>query len=242
LECKNAKLLLDAYSDGELDLQSSLQLQEHLRTCADCGRVLDSIRDSKRALKSAPYFRASDKLRESVAKRYGVPKRLNQRQWVWATMAASLLLAGFIGWSIGHASASPGNGFAEQLLSDHLKSLVDGHLADVLSSDKHTVKPWFDGKLDYSVPVSDFKSQGFPLLGGRLDFLNGKRVAALAFGRAKHIISVYVVPDTEVGGASSAPALSGYNVLHWARGGFDFWAISDLNVDELRQFENLMTE
>ena len=113
------------------------------------------------------------------------------------------------------------------------------HLADVISTDKHTVKPWFNGKVDFSPPVNDFATQGFPLVGGRLEYMDGKRVAVLVYGRQKHIIDVYVSPSSETFGVSEG-SIKGYNTLHWAGNQFEFWAVSDLNTADLRQFVGLV--
>ena len=125
------------------------------------------------------------------------------------------------------------------MVSSHVRALMADHLADVISTDKHTVKPWFNGKVDFSPPVNDFASQGFPLTGGRLEYLDGKRVAVLVYGRQKHIIDVYVSPSSETFGVSEG-SINGYNTLHWAGNQFEFWAVSDLNTAELNQFVALV--
>jgi len=118
--------------------------------------------------------------------------------------------------------------------------LLATHLLDVASSDQHTVKPWFDGKLKFSPPVQDFTTQGFPLMGGRLDYINGREVAALVYHRNKHIINLFIAPS-EFGRTEAVQSFAkdGYNVLHWDRGGFEFWAVSDVNAGELRAFADL---
>jgi anti-sigma factor RsiW len=127
---------------------------------------------------------------------------------------------------------------ADQTVASHIRALQPGHLTDVLSSDQHTVKPWFDGRIDYAPPVRDFAADGFPLVGGRLDFLGGRAVAALVYRRDKHIIDLYVRPATTDAGAASA-VVNGYNVLGWTAGGMRFTAVSDLNARELAAFAAL---
>jgi anti-sigma factor RsiW len=130
---------------------------------------------------------------------------------------------------------------AQAALDSHLRSLMPGHLTDVQSTDQHTVKPWFNGRLDYSPPVSDFAQQGFPLTGGRLDSLNGRTVAVLVYQRRQHLINVYVWPAP---GSPDATAIEsarqGYNMFHWTRAGMNWWVVSDLNGDELKTFANLV--
>lgn len=236
MDCKEARTLLDAFADGELDLRANIDLQEHLRSCSECARSLDGVRDVKRALKAVGYYRAPTALEAEVASKFGAKRRIG---WSLVAWAACVLLAGLIGWSVGRNAPGGSDVLTGQLLSSHLRALTAGHLADVISSDKHTVKPWFNGKIDYSPPVNDFKPEGFPLLGGRLEVLNGRRVAALAYGRAKHIISLYVVPAGLLDAASPPADEDGFNFRHWRESGFDYWAISDLNPQELVQFESL---
>ena len=130
---------------------------------------------------------------------------------------------------------------AREVLTSHLRSLMPGHLMDVISTDQHTVKPWFDGRIDFSPPVNDFAADGFRLVGGRLDYLDGRPVAALVYQRRKHIVNVFVWPASD--GSQSAvesTAHDGYNLLHWRRGGMNYWMASDLNAQEMRDFAHLL--
>jgi anti-sigma factor RsiW len=130
---------------------------------------------------------------------------------------------------------------AREVLTSHLRSLMPGHLMDVVSTDQHTVKPWFDGRIDFSPPVNDFAADGFRLVGGRLDYLAGRPVAALVYQRRKHIVNVFVWPAAD--GSQSAvesTAHDGYNLLHWRRGGMNYWMASDLNAQEMGDFARLL--
>ncbi|HTJ09138.1 MAG TPA: anti-sigma factor [Candidatus Binataceae bacterium] len=135
----------------------------------------------------------------------------------------------------------PADVIAREVLTSHLRSLMPGHLLDVVSTDQHTVKPWFDGRVDFSPPVADFAAAGFRLIGGRLDYLDGRPVAALVYQRRKHIVNVFVWPSPD--GSQSAvetTAHDGYNLLHWRRGGMNYWMASDLNAQEMNSFTGLL--
>ena len=132
------------------------------------------------------------------------------------------------------------NGLPDQLVSDHIRALQPGHLIDVISNDQHTVKPWFDGRLDYAPPVKDLKSAGFPLNGGRLDYMAGRPVAVLIYGRRLHSIDLYVWPGGEgVAGTIRVGGRNGYNFRRWSQGGMVLWAVSDIGTNELAEFAAL---
>ncbi|HET7042267.1 MAG TPA: hypothetical protein VFI13_09615 [Gemmatimonadales bacterium] len=191
-----------------------------------------------------PYHRAPPELRDRVraALRQAPPARPlwgPSVRWLAGVAAALLLVTS--GWLVGSARGRPSSE-SVAVLDAHLRSLAPGHLADVASTDQHTVKPWFAGKLDFSPPVVDPASAGFPLVAGRVDVIDGKDVAALVYSRRSHIINLFVRPSGS--GTIVAPAGSvvrGYDLIHWSDGRMEFWAVSDLNLQELRDFQRLVS-
>jgi len=168
--------------------------------------------------------------------------------WRWLPAGVALafvLLMAVVLWEVVPGlRPSADEVLAQEIVSNHVRSLqLDSHRTDVISADQHTVKPWFDGKLDFAPPVKDFSSQGFPLIGGRLDYLNNRAVAALIYQRQKHYINLYIWPAEQNKSISEVSVKrQGYNLLHWANSGMNYWAISDLNTVELHEFSRLVQD
>jgi anti-sigma factor RsiW len=160
--------------------------------------------------------------------------------WNWLGLAAAILFAAIIGWNLLPRLQRPGAGqlLATQLIAGHVRSLMANHLTDVASSDQHTVKPWLDTKLDFAPPVADLSNKGFPLVGGRLDYLDNRPVAALIYQRRKHFINLFVWP-VESNAAKGTETISrqGYQLLHWVNSDFNYWAVSDVSVGDLQAFK-----
>ena len=246
--CNDFGTLLHGYMDGELDLVRHVEIEDHLRTCSRCSRIYQAQLALRSALKSDElYFRAPARLERQVrmaAQRAESKSWLPRRQtpgWIGAALAAAAVVAfAVFVWPM-LSRPSPTERIAQDVVSAHIRSLMPGHLTDVPSSEQHTVKPWFAGKLDFSPPVADLSAEGFPLVGGRLDYAAGRAVAALVYRRGEHFINLFVWPSASTREiAETADARHGYSLVYWTRGQMNFWAISDLNATELRQFAGLV--
>ena len=234
---------LDAYLDGELATVDARELEAHLAQCADCAR----FRDGRVALRAAiaarlPALRAPGALRDRVraALRATAEPKASRPAWRALALAASLAAVALGSWRLALWRAA-GDTLTDEVLTSHVRSLMPGHVTDVLSSDQHTVKPWFNGRLDFSPPVYDFAGRGYPLLGGRLDYLNGRTVAVLVYGRRQHVINVFLWPAAR--GSTAGPAAAtrqGYHLRHWTATGYAYWVVSDLGVPELTDFTGLL--
>jgi anti-sigma factor RsiW len=251
MKCEACQDFIDAYVDNELDAAAVIVVQRHLRECPACRELLES-RKSLRALLATPQlrFELPDSLRVKVRSALPAPPSgLKPRPrvvipWSFVPWALAAALALLLGLAIFYQGTGPGSSrdrtLVGQVISSHVRSLLATHLLDVPSTDQHTVKPWFAGKLEFSPPVQDFADRGFNLIGGRLDYVNGQDVAALVYRHNKHLINLFVWPS-EPGHVTPVQSLTekGYNVVHWDRGGFSFWAVSDVRVEDLRALADL---
>jgi anti-sigma factor RsiW len=248
--CGDVRGLVHAYLDGELDLIRQVEIEDHLRECAKCQAAYESQRALQSVLKAdGLYFAAPARLERQVraaVRTESVPAKWWSRVFspprlaVAASAAALVIVAVAVGPML---SRQARNQIAQEGVSAHIRSLMASHLTDVPSSDQHTVKPWFAGKLDFSPPVVDLKDEGFPLVGGRLDYVENRPIAALAYRRGEHVINLFVWPSGSNADAGEASdGRQGYNALSWTRDRTNFWAVSDLNATELRQFAQLVRD
>jgi anti-sigma factor RsiW len=238
MECRSARNLLDAFADQELDLASSRQIEDHLEICPACQRQLEAIGAIRTGIANpALYHTAPQSLRMDLERMIGqAPRAHPALRWGWVAAAACLLLTmGFL-WSSSRWALDQSNRQVAEVLSDHLRSLQAEHLMDVPSTDQHTVKPWFAGRLDFSPPVHDLKADGFPLVGGRLDYLQGRPVAGLVFHHRKHIINLLVLPGDST---DLTITQQGYNIVRFTSAGMTMWAVSDMAMDDLKHFAQL---
>jgi len=251
MNCSEAEVLIHALIDGELDAGHARDVEAHLAACADCTRKLASFRRLRQAMSEANLKEAAPaSLRNRIealapaaaAKTSGAAVvqldswRPNRRSFAGG-FALGAVLSGAIAASLVLVVERDGQDrmIAGEVVSAHLRSLQSDRLTDVETSDQHTVRPWFNGKLDVAPPVVDLTAQGFTLIGGRLDYLNGEAVAAIVYRRRRHVINLFVERRGR-GAGSAAEALQGFNIRHWTQDGLDFWAVSDLGGDELREF------
>jgi anti-sigma factor RsiW len=268
VNCQEIRELMDGYLDGELDPITSQKIEQHLRDCDKCQQAFEVHTALAHAItQRAPYYRASTELRQRVqsslrdatrakaahdtargnqmlGNRSRVQRRLvvPEIPWNWLGLAAAIILAAIIGSNLLPRLRQPTNDqfLATQLIAGHVRSLMANHLTDVASSDQHTVKPWLDAKLDFAAPVVDLSGEGFPLIGGRLDYLDNHPVAALIYQRRQHFINLFVWPATpDASKAQKAITRQGYNLLHWADADFNYWAVSDVSATDLKTFKQL---
>jgi mycothiol system anti-sigma-R factor len=248
--CELTHTVLHGYMDGELDAARAADFERHLISCADCVAVLEANESVRSSIQRAGlYERAPRALRQRIQAQISastgasvVPIR-KSAAWRWLAVAATLLFAVLLGWRL--LPLVRGNGettLASAVVDAHLRSLQPGHLEDVVSTDQHTVKPWFDGKLDFAPPVHDFVNQGFPLQGGRLDVVRGRTVAVLVYARRKHLINVFVWPTTEGDSEPVSGTQVGYYWIDWRKGGMEMCAVSDVNLDDLGELQQLLAQ
>jgi anti-sigma factor RsiW len=250
MNCSQIQKLLHARHDGELDAAHEMQVDEHLTDCPHCSGLTRNLATLRGALQNdALRFSAPAGLRQSIRTAIAQSAQTEdnaiaptKRSWNWTWSAAAVLLTAAILAFQFRPSPADDRMLAE-LTESHVRSLMVDHLTDVTSTDQHTVKPWFTGKLDFAPPVKDLKSVGFPLLGGRLDYFGDRTVAALVYSRQKHTINLFIWPaSSPVIRSPHATQRSGYHIVRWSDGRMELVAISDLNEAELLQFATALLQ
>ena len=248
--CQDAHPLIHPYLDGELDLVRSLEVEAHLKDCQTCAQIYNELRSlhsavSDTALRFEPPAALRNRVRSAVRNESEKANRSSRVSWRWMVPAVSGAVLVIVALSLMVLLSRPSTSdlMAQEIVSSHVRSLMEKHLTDVPSSDQHTVKPWFDGRLDFSPPVKDLASAGFSLAGGRLDYIGNRPVAALVYQHRQHYINVFIWPSTGASDASGrALVRQGYNLIHWTNSGMNYWAVSDLNLAELQQFVQLLQD
>jgi len=243
VNCPEAQSLLSPHLDSELDLLRSVDLEQHLQTCPDCRRHSQQTKAARAAVREhATYFAAPNALREKIIATLPAAKRTAATP-VWFNLSAAFALLVIVTWSVysNLPTARLGGRVADEVISGHVRALMANHLTDIASSDRHTVKPWFNGKIDFSPPVVDLAAQGFPLIGGRLDYVSNRAATALVYRHDRHLINLFIWP-APVKESSDAKALehNGYNIVHWATAGMEYWAVSDLNSTDLKKLSAIL--
>ncbi len=249
MDCRETQALIHGHVDGELDLIKSLEIEQHFQECPACSQSHTRLQALRSTIQNgALYDRTPPGLTKRVQSslhKAGLAARTPRvgRGRLFA-VAASLALITAAGWWLARVRLARSDDafLTQELVAGHVRSqMLPGHRFDVASSDAHTVKPWFEGKLDFSPPVKDLADQGFPLLGGRLDYLHNRPVAALVYHRRKHSINLFVWPSSP--GDEAAPEQAtrqGFHLVRFTHSRMTFWAVSDLNLDELREFVRLI--
>jgi anti-sigma factor RsiW len=249
MDCSQARDWRGAYVDAALAVADCEAVERHLTGCADCRAAFAAEQQMSAAIRRhATRYAAPADLAARIAalprpQAQVLPMPQRRRNTQRMALAASILAAALLGGGAAHYADLLGgrDRGVEEIVAAHLRSLMEGHLTDVASADGHTVKPWFNGRTDIAPPTSDFTLQGFPLVGGRLDYLDGRAVPALVYRRHGHAINLFVAPaDAATRLAPESVTRQGYHVLRWINDGLAFTAVSDLNVEELREFERLV--
>jgi anti-sigma factor RsiW len=247
MNCELAETTIHGYFDGELDAVRSAEFERHLEHCPQCQAALERVDSLRVQLQQNDlHEHASPELREKIRKQFAqgisITPRLAWKKWflmpAFGTLAAAAALITIMLVAIpSHREAT----LTAELIDAHVRSLQPGHLFDVQSTDQHTVKPWFDGKLDFIPPVADYAAQGFPLVGGRLDVVDGHNVAALVYARRKHFINVFVWPNREKKTvADTSGSRQGYSWVAGQSGDMQIYLISDVAPSDLRELKGLI--
>ena len=244
--CSEWELMLHGLVDGELDAVHSLRVEQHIATCPHCATEVESLQALKQIVgQRGVHWRTPEHVRaqvlaaisrEAARQAQSADRRFNLlgfvRQWLFvpslAALAASLFLV---------MAPVADRSIGDEVLASHVRSLLVDHLTDVATSDRHTVKPWFNGKIDFAPPVADLAPEGFPLVGGRVDYIGGRVVAALVYRRQAHIINVFVWPAAA--GAPTSSSRGGSNFRNWSEAGLTYWTISDANAADVGRFQEL---
>ena len=255
MNCAECQVLIHALIDGELDAGHASDVEAHVATCPGCAGELEAFRAMRDALTGAGLREvAPARLRARIeAALPAAPARtagrlassLAPRFASWRTFFSGLTLGTALSAAVAATIVvavirnDPDQRIADEVVSAHVRSLQAGHLTDVLTSDQHTVKPWFNGKLDVAPPVVDLTAQGFTLIGGRVDYLDARPVAAIVYKRRAHVINLFVAQVAGGAGPEPRPTIEqvqGFNIWRWTRSDLGFWAVSDINAEELQEF------
>jgi len=248
MNCQEAQELIHGFADRELDLFWNLEMERHILDCPSCSGTHERLRAMHAVVGgNSLYFHPpaglEDRLRANLRKGRRVDKVwTNAHSWRVTGMAATLALCIVGTWQVAgtRQGSSRAETIGQEVVASHVRSLMASHLTDVLSSDRHTVKPWFNGRLDFSPVVADFADRGFVLDGGRLDYLDNRAVAALVYHRSQHVINLFTWPTMRPNRDIRTFDRQGYHVFNWTKYHVAYWAVSDLNPEEMRNFAEMM--
>ena len=239
MTCDEARILLHALIDGELDAGHAREVEEHIAGCAACAAELAAWRDMSKAVAGADLrYEAPPTLRRrieaSLPQTRAPSRRAVLRGFAMGSAVSAIAATGVVAIVL---RSDDEQRIMSEVVSAHLRSLQAGHLTDVISTDQHTVKPWFNGKLDVAPPVIDLTAQGFTLIGGRLDYIDTRAIGAIVYRRRAHVINLFVAQTASTEHrAAKTETIQGFNIRSWSDRGLNYWAISDLAADELAEF------
>jgi anti-sigma factor RsiW len=240
MTCDEAEILLHALIDGELDAGHAREVEAHIAGCAACAAELAAYREMKQAVSGADLrYTAPPQLRRRIEAALpqttqAPSRRAVLRGFAMGSAVSAIAATGLVAVVLRNDDAQR---IESEIVSAHLRSLQAGHLTDVISTDQHTVKPWFNGKLDVSPPVVDLTAQGFTLIGGRLDYVDARAIGAIVYRRRAHVINLFVAQTASTERrAAKLDTIQGFNIRRWSDRGLNYWAVSDLAADELAEF------
>jgi len=239
MTCDEAKILLHALIDGELDAGHAREVEEHIAGCPACAAELAAYREMSKTIAAADLrYAAPPSLRkriEAALPKEQMPnRRAVLRGFAMGSAVSAIAATGLVAIVLRNDDAQR---IEFEIVSAHLRSLQAGHLTDVISTDQHTVKPWFNGKLDVAPPVVDLTSQGFTLIGGRLDYVDARPTGAIVYRRRAHVINLFVAQTASTERRPARiDAIQGFNIRSWSDRGLNYWAVSDIAADELAEF------
>jgi mycothiol system anti-sigma-R factor len=250
VNCHETQELLHAYLDGELDVVSNIALTNHMDECPECAQAYHSQQALRAALRTSalafpPPEHLQQRIRSAVRRASRTDARARVWAWPWLRVGAALAAGMLLMWGVEslRPGPAPEDLLMQEVIAGHTRSLMASHLTDVASSDQHTVKPWFEGKLPFAPPVQDWAAQGFPLVGGRLDYLGNRPVAAVVYQRRQHMINLFLWPATPDGDhEETRRTRQGYNLIHGTTADMTYWVVSNLNMSELQEFVQLVQQ
>jgi mycothiol system anti-sigma-R factor len=250
MNCKETQEVIHGYLDAELDVVHNLAVEQHLQKCASCARSFEAQQSLRTVIAGRSlYFEAPKGLEKRLRSAVRQANKAESPRWPWSwswnwPRALAPLAAAAVVLLIAMPlvmRTSTEDRLSQEIVSSHVRSLMASHLTDVASTDQHTVKPWFNGKLPFSPTVTDPAAQGFPLIGGRLDYVENHPVAALVYQHRKHFINLFIWPSTRTSSTAEEPRTQqGYNAIHWNQGGMEYWSVSDMNQGDLGDFVQLV--
>ena len=240
MTCDEAEILLHALIDGELDAGHAREVEAHIAGCPRCAAALADWREMSKAIAGADLrYTAPPLLRRrieaSLPQQQAAPsRRAVLRGFAMGSAVSAIAATGLVAIVLRNDDEAR---IESEVVSAHLRSLQAGHLTDVVSTDQHTVKPWFNGKLDVAPPVVDLTAQGFTLIGGRLDYVDTRPIGAIVYRRRAHVINLFVAQTASTERrAAKIETIQGFNIRRWGERGLNYWAVSDLAADELAEF------